>query len=145
MVQVAQQWLSHTRKATSPAVTQSMRLISSAVPVWHRRPGGFPENCWPLVSIEISKKLVPLSMKECHSSRIDELPCVSRGDKQAKGNMSFLHALLSGLPPEGVAYPASNNLTEKVPHRCAQPLGFLLIPEAAQLTTKITHLSRPGP
>lgn len=38
MAQVVQQWLLHTVKANNPMIAQSMRLVISAVPIWHQRP-----------------------------------------------------------------------------------------------------------
>jgi hypothetical protein len=73
-----------------------MGLIGLAVPICHRRPGGFPENCWPPVYIGISKKSVLISVKECHSSRIDEIACGSGSVKQAKGKVSSLQIFYLG-------------------------------------------------
>lgn len=54
---------------------------------------------------------------------MDELAS-SRDSKQTRSNVSFFHALLSGLLPEGTptlggGVPASNNQTKEIPHRNA--------------------------
>ena len=58
--------------------------------------------------------------------------------------MSSFHDLSCGLPPEGVAQtevglPTSHDPVKKTPPRCAQLLGFELIPDVVKLTVKVGH------
>lgn len=59
-----------------------------------------PSELLVFVCIAIPKKLVLIVVMECCSNRISGFASESEG-KQAKGKTSFLHGLVSGLPPEG--------------------------------------------
>jgi hypothetical protein len=69
-------------------------------------------------------------VKECFSNREDELASKSEG-RQAKSKSFLLPCPLCGPPPGGMLQiegwsPGSDDPIKRIPHRCAQLLGFVV-------------------
>lgn len=65
-------------KTENPILVQSVRLDTSAVPVWCWSPGGFLERFW------FSAYVVLIRAKDRLSNKIDELAIKSKTDKNRK-------------------------------------------------------------
>jgi hypothetical protein len=87
-----------------------VRLDVSEDPILFWKPAGFVERFLSWVYVGSPKKMVSIMLRKRHNSRVHE-HAIKSENKQANSNTSFLHVLLSGLPPEvRVNPPASNNL-----------------------------------
>lgn len=101
------------------------------------------------VNIGIPKKSIRTPVKEYTCNRVDELASESE-DKQANSknflpSCSLMWAATRQCGPDlGWVFPLQINeqqQQQKIPHRCAQFLGFQLTLDVAKLTTMMSHHS----
>ena len=130
-VQLVQQWLPPKRISKNPKVVQPMRLDVSVVFSICQNPNE--------VGSKASKGIWYVN------SVVDIWPCQWEWASRQKAQTPFFQILYISCPEKGWPRVGGGVFlyrmiqSRKIPHRCAQLLGFLLVSDIVKLTAKNSH------